>query len=399
MSLAGAAAALSLAACGGGHRAADAGTGADGSSPPSDAGPPVGWVEGPPLRLPRGNRTALRLPSGRVVVAGGDLDRSGNHEVEVYDPGAGAWGPALRLTRDATNNTADLLAGGDVLITGGAGMELTMRLPVPSPSSDTCFLYDPATHEASRAASLAEGRSHHRSAVLGTGEVLVAGGAGTLGTPPDAVTFALASAELYDESSAAWGPTGPMAEARFDHTLTRLASGAVLAAGGRNDEQPALGSAELYDPGSGAWRTAAPMGIARVWHGAALLPSGRVLVAGGLGADGTPLASAELYDPVADRWSPAAPLPAPAADLALTVLDSGGILATGGVRDGSFTGSDMAAVYREDTDRWDLMGPLRTARSHHSAVQLPDGRVMVILGLPDRTGITATTELSEEPLR
>ena len=91
-----------------------------------------------------------------------------------------------------------------------------------------------------------------------------------------------------------------MSTDRDGHTLTLLASGQILVAGGHsggwgicND----LTSAELYDSNTGMWFLTGNMSAARIGHTATILPNGQVLAAGGTDCEGNILSSAELYTP------------------------------------------------------------------------------------------------------
>jgi hypothetical protein len=127
--------------------------------------------------------------------------------------------------------------------------------------------------------------------------VLVAGGVS--GTQPTSVN--VATAELFDSSAGTWTATAGMSTDREGHTLTLLASGQALVAGGFsggwgvcNDD---LASAELYDSSAGIWSLTGNMTTARLNHTATLLPNGQVLAAGGNDCQGNILSSAELYTP------------------------------------------------------------------------------------------------------
>jgi hypothetical protein len=61
-------------------------------------------------------------------------------------------------------------------------------------------------------------------------------------------SFLLASAEVWDPATAAFGPVGSLAEARGFHTASLLADGCVLVVGGLNTEVGTLASAEVWDP-------------------------------------------------------------------------------------------------------------------------------------------------------
>jgi hypothetical protein len=110
-----------------------------------------------------------------------------------------------------------------------------------------------------------------------------------------------------------------MNEARAGHSVTLLADGRVLVAGGDvltdvAESGGALATAELYDPVAETWTPTGSMNTARTWHTAVLLTSGEVLVAGGctgwtyepaINRSGCLLTpSAELFDPVSGAWTP-----------------------------------------------------------------------------------------------
>ena len=84
-------------------------------------------------------------------------------------------------------------------------------------------------------------RHNHISVLLGNGKVLVAGGVGDI----NKTTVSLAEAELYDSASNSWSTTGSLNTGRAEFTATVLGSGQVLAAGGLGNLST-LASAELY---------------------------------------------------------------------------------------------------------------------------------------------------------
>src|SRR5207248_2710891 len=121
---------------------------------------------------------------------------------------------------------------------------------------------------------------------------------GVSGTQPTAVN--VATAELFDPTTGTWTATASMSTDRSGHTLTLLANGQALVAGGSsggwgvcND----LTSSELYDSSAGTWFLTGNMTVARFFHTATMLPDGQVLVAGGTDCEGNILSSAELYTP------------------------------------------------------------------------------------------------------
>src|SRR4030095_1060988 len=99
-----------------------------------------------------------------------------------------------------------------------------------------------------------------------------------------------------------WRETGSLNTERGCHRSTLLPSGEVLVAGGDNGGLYALASAELYDPAIETWTATGSLVAGRGGHTATLLPNGKVLAAGGFHQNGFGpdfydyLASAELYD-------------------------------------------------------------------------------------------------------
>jgi N-acetylneuraminic acid mutarotase len=82
-----------------------------------------------------------------------------------------------------------------------------------------------------------------------------------------------------------------MSTPRFDHTATLLQHGNVLVAGGTGSL-----NTEIYNPTLGTWSLTGSLNAALTYHTATLLPNGTVLAAGGTtGANAT--ASTEIFYP------------------------------------------------------------------------------------------------------
>lgn len=94
---------------------------------------------------------------------------------------------------------------------------------------------------------------------------------------------------------------------KWGHTLTLLATGKALAAGG-NTKYAIASLARLFDPSDNSWSGPnSVMTTPRQSHTATLLPNGQVLVTGGQVLNSnrtlTYSASAELYTPQLQSWS------------------------------------------------------------------------------------------------
>jgi lysophospholipase L1-like esterase len=254
------------------------------------------WSPTGSMATERAGHTATLLPSGKVLVVGGNFGKGPS--AELYDPSTGSFSPTEAMPVDPSFHTATLLErgadAGDVLVTGGIA-------PASGGYTQTAAaeLYDPSTNTWSQTGSLLTSRDLATATLLPSGEVLIAGGYNAeLGT--------LASAELYDQTTGTFSATTPMGLGRWEPTATLLDSGAdkgqVLLVGGNlgavTEAGPRASAAEIYDPVLGNWTATGPVVFPRLEHKMALLPSGQILVAGGdLGTPANSLSSAELFTP------------------------------------------------------------------------------------------------------
>lgn len=239
------------------------------------------------MQVSRAAHTATALSDGRVLVAGGFIEKGSSKGAEVYQPGTGRFAPLPPMVTTRHSHTATLLPDGKVLIAGGYG-EGSVTLAAAE-------VFDPETNTFSPTGSLLAARADHIAIPLKNGKVLIAGGLGP------GWTF-LASAEVYDPVAGRFSPTGSMTMPRESHAAVRLPDGRVLIVGGHNGQRRSLtllAAAEIYDPATGAFGRAGAMGIPRHKHDAVLLPTGQVLITGGADDrdDRGVYNSTELFDP------------------------------------------------------------------------------------------------------
>lgn len=256
------------------------------------------WSKTGSLNTPRDGFTAMLLPSGEVLVAGG-VDNADNalDTAEIYDPIKGTWRDTGSFGGARFDHAATRLADGSVLVAGGSNDDLFLT------AIGGATLYDPATGAWSGVGGLYTPRAQATATLLANGDVLVAGGFDNLYDPNggavDHVSYALA--DLFDPLTH-WRATAPMNARRYGHSATRLTSGEVLVTGGYDlNAKAELASTELYDPVTETWHTSASMHDARIYHTATRLADGRVLVVGGYARYGGPglvaLKSAEVLQP------------------------------------------------------------------------------------------------------
>ena len=226
-------------------------------------------------------------------------------------------------------------------------------------------------------------------------EVLIAGGIDNTVTPSGSHP-ALASAEIYDEATGSFSPTGLMAYARIGHTVTALNNGTVLVAGGHNafSLRP-MPSAELYDIKNESFSFTGSMNSARLGHTAVLIRDGQVLVAGGWNVDFSAIDLTDAYDPATEQFTPTESLVDARIGHTATLLKDGTILVAGGADDSGLLSS--AELCDPDGDTCNLVGTMAVARQSATATLLNNGQVLIAGGIADTASCagcaTATAEL------
>jgi hypothetical protein len=337
------------------------------------------------MSRPREGDAATLLAGGKVLVAGG----AGLASAELYDPQTGKFTATGSMSTTRENFTATLLADGEVLIAGGLSAPTSAASATSTPVA-SAELYDPQTGKFKGTGSMTTPRYMHTATLLADGKVLIAGGYADL--TPDAV----ASAELYDPKTGKFSATsGPMTSPRFSHTATLLANGKVLIAGGEDHNSDPLASAELYDPQAETFSATGSMDTVRAGQTATLLKNGDVLVAGGMGASGN-LATAEIYHHKNGSFSDTESMSTPRASYTATLLADGRVLVAGGTNDSH--GLASAELYDPETMAFSPTGSLNGQRQGATATLLDNGKVLIAGGFDsDWASFEASAELFERP--
>jgi len=335
------------------------------------------WTTTGSMATARGyGHTVSVLPSGRVLVAGGDGGTT-LASAEIYDAagnaGAGTFAATGSMTTARDNHMATVLASGKVLLTGGyfGGQSLA-----------SAEIYDAGAGTFTATGSMGAKREGHTAVVLSSGKVLVAGGIGST---------ILASAEVFDAAgnagAGAFAATGDLATARQGHTAIVLPSGKVLVAGG-HDGAGYTASAEVFDAagnaGAGIFTATAPMGAARWSHTAILLPSGKVLVAGGWNGV-VSLASAEVFDAPgnagAGTFTATGGLTSARYSHTASLLPLGKVLVAGGYNAASLASAELFdASANGGAGAFAATSSMAGVRYGHKAAVLPSGKVLIAGG-------------------
>ncbi|MGW7171286.1 Kelch repeat-containing protein [Streptomyces xanthophaeus] len=389
-----------------GFREESAGAGAAGITPgvwrPATDLPFAGFWAQPADAL------ALLGEDGVLVVGGEDGRRLPTDASAVLTPSTGVWTPGPPLGQARRLHTVTRLENGQVLVVGGVGS----GPGVPPVGLASVELYDPGAGWIP-VGGLHQGRFSHSATALKDGRVLVAGGC----TARDEHSLrTLRSAELYDPDSRRWTPVrAPMTDARFGHPAVRFEDGRVLLVGGAlavgRGSYAALGHCELFHPGDATWTPTGTMATARKGHQATVLLDGGVLVTGGdmrgfrdddWAYDPYSQWTVERYDPGSGSWSADADMPWGRSHHRAVRLSSGAVLVLGGADDSSLAvGFQNALLYDPGARAWSSEFPMAEGRWAPAAVALKDGRVLVVGGLthsgaaapvPGEDRVTATTE-------
>lgn len=218
-------------------------------------------------------------------------------------------------------------------------------------------------------------REGHSLILLNNGQVLAVNGD----------TTGANSAELYDPASGTWSFTGTPLAFQGEGSVTLLANGEVLLAGGYGVNSTGSfmpsAAAELYNPSTRQWRVTGSLPSGRDLQAAILLPNGQVLAVGGEDASLSALADAELYDPATGTWQPTASMHQARYGAVAGLLGDGTVLVAGGrdiSNDTNNTVLKSAEIYNPSTGNWTLIANMPT--NGGPAVTLANGDVLIVRG-------------------
>jgi N-acetylneuraminic acid mutarotase len=386
------------------------------------------WTQTGSMQGAREQHTATLLPSGRVLVVGGRNEGGfccspfEYSSAELYNPATGTWTPTASMAAKHAGQTATLLPGGWVLVTGGG--------------TQVAEIYEPGPGIWVSPGALSTARTHQTATLLPNNRVLVAGGDGPDGQPlstaeefltgkgslvtltPGSIAFGgqlvgtVSAAHFYKvtnvgranlvitgatasgknpgdfrmHTGCAGAPVPPggtcTVAVRFAPSSTSLRT-ATIAVSDNAPLSPQGVPVTGYGGGPDAWVPVGSMTTAREHFTATLLPGGKVLMAGGQTVTGGSLASAELYNSATRSFSATGSLNTARSDPGAALLPDGKVLITGGLAD-TFAALSSAELYNPATGTWANTTPMNAAGSGLSVTPLPSGSVLV-------TGFGGTT--------
>ncbi|MBK7400033.1 MAG: hypothetical protein IPJ34_28220 [Myxococcales bacterium] len=303
------------------------------------------WSATGPLVSQHGfGRTATLLPSGKVLVAGGQVAGGvgATCVAELWDPVSKTWKTTAPMSTQREGHAA-FVSGGNVVVCG-------------SNSNSTCEAYSPSTDAWSPAGVLSDRRGYGAFVALGGGKFLLAGGYNAFGF--------LSTAEIYDEATSSWTSAGALSNARaYGHAV--VFGGKAYVIGGRG-AAGSVASVDVYDLTAKTWTAGPSMASPRDVFAAVVLPTGKLLVAGGSGASGS-MSFAEFFDPTTAKWSAAPTKP--------TASDGYGLPLPGGAFVSSMSSEDVQ-LFDSETNTW-IAGPPTSIKAR-LAVSLGGGSVLAM---------------------
>jgi len=273
----------------------------------------------------RSDASATVLADGRVLVAGGEeAGLNTLASAEIYDPATDTWQPAGSMAESRNRHTATLLPNGKVLVIGGYRRSPTLTF------SQRAELYDPTTNTWSvMVTQLSSPRAQHAAELLPGGtEILVIGGVNGSGFVTSAERFPV------NDSGSTTSVVGTFPAGNV-YTSVRLADGSVLAMGDGST------TAVRFNPATASWATSV-MDSTRSLPTLTTLADGRVLLAGGAGGGGVRLTTALIYNPDFNVWTTAAAMSTGRSAASAVLLNDGSVLAVGGFS----TSGEVDAVER-----------------------------------------------------
>ena len=185
-----------------------------------------------------------------------------------------------------------------------------------------------------------------------------------------------------------WKGTERMLLGRYAPTLTRLADGGALIAGGYDGIRTTQ-SAQLFHPRFGNWRTTGGLQTGRNFATATLLDDGSVLVAGGFDSFRGSLNTAELYSPKTGMFRVLPSRMTTRRELfTATKLPDGRVLLAGGLRTSPRGGIlNTAEIYDPKTKAFTPTGTMTApyGRFGHDAIHIPGTDLVLVVGGKERS--------------
>lgn len=248
------------------------------------------WSKLADMAYARWYPSSLTLGDGKYLTIGGLVNNAQMAtNPEIYNPTTNTW---TTLSTGMAN-----LFESEYLLTF---LKPDGKTYVIAPSQNTLHELNTTTPQWT---ALGAGQAKFGTATMyRPGKIIYTGG----GTTKDSGEVARTSAAVVDLTQATpiWRTIQSMSDPRYEHNLTIMADGDVLAVGGARIVSQSTNdgtlATEVWNPDTENWTTVAPISEPRGYHSTSLLlPDGRILSAGGgrLGSAIYDHLTAQIYSP------------------------------------------------------------------------------------------------------
>jgi len=256
----------------------------------------------------RAGATALVLPDGRVIVAGGsegnashnladvaDLLGTALKTTEIYNPATNSWTWGPNMSEPKAGAMAAVLNDGRWMIAGGITHTTIFGLDIPD-FSNNISIYNPTTNSFSNAGTMKDKRALGAITVMGNGNVFIAGGGGgdILNIGP------IRKTEVYNPSNSSTTRKADLSTASAFGVAVTMPNGTAMVIGGANgslDDPDPINNCWGYNDATGALFSAASMPEAHAGGVVVAVEDGTVFISGGETNNGSSTVKARSYSP------------------------------------------------------------------------------------------------------
>lgn len=354
------------------------------------------------LNVPRFGHAATLLPNGKVLILGG-ITREGRHtkkitSIELYDSSTGKFTLVGHMTTPRAFHTAILLPNGKVLIAGGNGDDIYSYY-------DSIELYDPITNRSKLIGKMTTPRAFHNATLLSNGQILFNGGVyiskGKLlangfyikninkyvPAEYEQIQHNLTNAEIFDPTTKKSNLIKSKSALLDSPYSVLLPDGNVFFAVNLFKDKKFIKEnqnivAEMYDIKKNKFNII--KGTNDCNHtGSILLQNKQVLIICSSHDPGK--VYAKIYNPLTNKFINKDFMDAKHTrwldKYTLTLLNNGKVLITGGeYQTWGMTPTKNARIYIPSTGEFLSVSPMHKYRFYHTATLLKDGKVLIVGG-------------------
>jgi hypothetical protein len=290
-------------------------------------------------------------------------DEQGNYR--LYDPAANLLTMPAHPGYIAMCGGMCLMADGSLFVMGGGG-------PIIANALKYCSIYNPFSNTWADLANMNKGRWYGVNITLPNGNVLVTAGAGSL--KPTQVWQA--SGDLGNPSAGSYRTFNNLIESVYWYPRVFVAPNGMVFDAAPDDE---TGYYDLRSSGRYVFVAESHFGY-RKKGTAVMYRPGKIILIGGAqtdGSDSTPTCEVIDLNEATPQWRYTTPMNFSRKDHTAISLPDGRVLVVGGYTNTSNVPTNSPEVWDPDTEQWTVWAPHSIQRGYHGTTALlPDGRII-----------------------